>query len=185
MSLGKNIQAFLTLQINDMKIKKKDFFMKCGINGSIFNKMIKGTFSNPKLSTLTKLADFCNSSIDEILGRDPKYYNSKQKVFLTVTPNTIAENLTSLVKDKMKQLNLSPIQLSSKIGVSDRTLKMFLDPNVSATPGAATTLALANFLDVSIDDIIGRRPPSRTQKQKLDIPNRHCPNKCVNFPKVI
>ncbi|MCC8419389.1 MAG: hypothetical protein LN590_07835, partial [Rickettsia endosymbiont of Glossina mortisans submortisans] len=59
-----------------------------------------------------------------------------------------------------------------KIGMSDRTLKMFLDPNVSATPGAATTLALANFLDASTDDMIGKRPPSRTQKQKLDIPKQ-------------
>lgn len=49
---------------------------------------------------------------------------------------------------------------------------MFLDPNVSATPGAATTLALANFLDASIDDMIGRRPPSRIQEQKQDIPKQ-------------
>lgn len=172
MSLGKNIQEFLTQKISDMQIKKKDFFMKCGIDGSVFNKMIKGKFSNPKLSTLAKVADFCNVSIDEILGRDSKYYNAEQKAFLTVTPNTIAANLTSLVKDTMQQLKLSPIQLSSKIGVSDRTLKMFLDPNVSATPGAATTLALANFLDASIDNMIGRRPPSRTQEQKQDIPKQ-------------
>lgn len=39
-------------------------------------------------------------------------------------------------------------------------------------PGAATTLALANFLDTSIDDMIGRRPPSRTQEQKQDIPKQ-------------
>ncbi len=172
MSLGKNIQEFLTQQISDMKIKKKDFFMKCGLTSPVFNKMIKGKLSNPKLSTLTKVADFCNVSIDEILGRDSKYYSTKPKAFVTTTHNSITKNLTSLINHHMQQLKLSPIQLSSRIGVSDRTLLMFLDPNISATPGAATTLALANFLDASIDDMIGRRPPTRTQEQKPDIPKQ-------------
>ncbi|KHO02196.1 hypothetical protein [Rickettsia felis] len=66
----------------------------------------------------------------------------------------------------MTDLDISAYQLAKRIHVSSNTLNMFLDPNVSATPGAATTLALANFLDASIDDMIGRRPPSRTQETK-------------------
>lgn len=172
MSVGKNLQQFLTHKISDMKIKKKDFIMKCGINQPIFNKILNGTLSNPRVATLTKLADYFQVSLDEILGRDTKYYNSKPKFFLPVNHHAITKNLTSIVKTTMKKHGLSPIQLSLKIGMSDRTLKMFLDPNVSATPGAATTLALADFLDVSIDDMIGRRPPSPTQEQKLDIPKQ-------------
>lgn len=149
MSLGKNIQDFLTQQIADMQIKKKDFIMKCGLTTPVFNKMIKGRFSNTKLTTIAKVADFCNVSIDEILGSDPKYYRTKPKAFLNTTHNSITENLTSLVNNQMQQLKLSPIQLSSRIEVSGQTLLRFLDPNVSATPGggalSATTLALANF----------------------------------------
>jgi len=172
MSVGKNLQQFLTHKISDMKIKKKDFIMKCGISQSVFNKMLDGSFSNPKLTTVTKLADFCNASIDEILGRDPKHYSSKKQTFIPIDSSSIEHNLLSVVQDTMQKLDLSAYQLSRKIHIDGRTLDMFLDPNVSATPGAATTLALANFLDASIDDMIGRRSPSRTQEQKLDIPKQ-------------
>lgn len=71
----------------------------------------------------------------------------------------------------MQQFKFSPIQLLSRIDVSDRTLLMFLDPNVSATPGAAATHSPYKlFLDASRDDMIGIRSPSRMQEQKIDIP---------------
>lgn len=172
MSVGKNLQQFLTHKISDIKIKKKDLIMKCGLNQSVFNKMLDGSFSNPKLTTVTKLADFFHCSIDEILGRDPQYYLSKKQTFTPIDSHSITHNLLSVVQDTMQELDISAYQLSKKIHISGRTLDMFLDPNVSATPGAATTLALANFLGTSIDDMIGRRPPSRTQEQKLDIPKQ-------------
>ncbi|AAY62280.1 unknown (plasmid) [Rickettsia felis URRWXCal2] len=172
MSIGQNLQKFLTQKISDMKIKKKDFIMKCGIKQPVFNKILDGSLTNPKLTTITKLADFCNASIDEILGRAPKYYSSKKQTFNPINSHSITNNLLSVVKNTMTDLDISAYQLAKRIHVSSNTLNMFLDPNVSATPGAATTLALANFLDASIDDMIGRRPPSRTQEQKRDIPNQ-------------
>ena len=172
MSLGENLQQFLTHKISDIKIKRKELLTKCGLNQSIFNKMLDGSFSNPKLTTVTKLADFFHCSIDEILGRDPKYYSSQKQTFTPVDSHSITNNLLSVVKNTMTDLDISAYQLAKRIHVSSNTLNMFLDPNVSATPGAATTLALANFLDASIDDMIGRRPPSRTQEQKRDIPNQ-------------
>lgn len=172
MSVGKNLQQFLTQQISDMKIKKKDFIMKCGISQSVFNKMLDGSFSNPKLSTITKLADFCNASIDEILGRDPKYYSSRKQTFNPVDANSITKHLLKVITKTMANRSISAYQLSRQMHVDGRTLDMFLDPKVSATPGAATTLALANFLDASIDDMIGRREPSYIQQQKQDIPKQ-------------
>ena len=172
MSLGENLQQFLTHKISDIKIKRKELLMKCGLNQSIFNKMLDGSFSNPKLTTVTKLADFFHCSIDEILGRDPKYYASKKQTFHPINSHSITNNLLSVVQDTMQELDISAYQLAKRIHVSSNTLNMFLDPNVSATPGAATTLALANFLDASIDDMIGRRPPSRTQEQKQEIPKQ-------------
>ncbi|BBJ32459.1 MULTISPECIES: helix-turn-helix domain-containing protein [spotted fever group] len=172
MSLGKKIQEFLTQQIENMKIKKKDFIMKCGLTQPIFNKMMQGRFSNPKLTTLTKLANFCNTSIDEILGRDPRYYKNKTKNFQHTDSGIIAENLLSVVQNTMTDLNISAAQLSNRIYVSTNTLVKFLERGAKSVPGAATTLALANFLDTSIDDMIGRRPPSRTQEQKQDIPKQ-------------
>ncbi|WP_395476620.1 hypothetical protein [Rickettsia endosymbiont of Pantilius tunicatus] len=54
--------------------------------------MLDGSFSNPKLSTLTKLADFCNASIDEILGCDPKYYSSRKQTSNPVDANSITKH---------------------------------------------------------------------------------------------
>ncbi|MCC8419351.1 MAG: helix-turn-helix transcriptional regulator [Rickettsia endosymbiont of Glossina mortisans submortisans] len=157
MSIGQNLQKFLTQKISDMKIKKKDFIMKCGIKQPVFNKILDGSLTNPKLTTITKLADFCNASVDEVLGREPKYYSSQKQTFTPVDSYSITNNLLSVVKNTMQDLDISAYQLAKRIHVSSNTLNMFLDPNVSATPGAATTLALANFLDASIDDMIGRR----------------------------
>ena len=50
MSLGENLQQFLTHKISDIKIKRKELLMKCGLKQSIFNKMLDGSFSNPKLT---------------------------------------------------------------------------------------------------------------------------------------
>ncbi|AJQ52490.1 hypothetical protein [Rickettsia conorii] len=121
---------------------------------------------------ITKLANFCNTSIDEILGRDPRYYKNKTKNFQHTDSGIIAENLLSVVQNTMTDLNISAAQLSNRIYVSTNTLVKFLARGAKSVPGAATTLALANFLDTSIDDMIGRRPPSRTQEQKQDIPKQ-------------
>jgi transcriptional regulator with XRE-family HTH domain len=172
MSLGKNIQEFLTQKITDMKIKKKDFIMKCGLTQPIFNKMMQGRFANPKLTTLAKLANFCNTSIDEILGRETQYYKNKHNNFQHIDSDIIAENLLSVVHKTMTNHKISAAQLSNRIYVSTNTLVKFLERGAKSVPGAATTLALANFLDASIDDMIGRRPPSRTQEQKQDIPKQ-------------
>lgn len=172
MSVNKNLQKFLLQKISDMKIKKKDFIIKCGISKPTLNTMLRGASFNPKLTTITKLANFCNSSIDEMLGRDSKYYINKPKNFQQIDGALITKNLLSVVENTMTELNISVLKLANKINVNTKTLSMFLDPNVSATPGAATTLALANFLDASIDDMIGRRPSSRMQEQKQDIPKQ-------------
>ena len=146
--------------------------MKCGLTQPIFNKMMQGRFSNPKLTTITKLANFCNSSVDEVLGREPKFYTDKPKDFQQIDSDIIANNLLSVVQKTMTDLNISASQLSNRIYVSSATLVQFLEKGTRSVPGAATTLALANFLDASIDDMIGRRPTSRTQEQKLDIPKQ-------------
>lgn len=62
---------------------------------------------------ITKLANFCNTSIDEILGRDPRYYKNKTKNFQHTDSGIIAENLLSVVQNTMTDLNISAAQLSN------------------------------------------------------------------------
>lgn len=160
MSLSINLQNFLKVKFQEKKLKRKDFISQSGINPTTTNKIIGGKFRNPSLKTLLKLANYFNCCLDEVTGRD-KYVVSTNNC-KKLTEDEINANLKKFIKNKIQETGLSAFQLAIQIGSSQNTIFNFLDDKrIQKTLGSAVMVALADYFQLSIDEMIGRTAPTQ------------------------
>jgi transcriptional regulator with XRE-family HTH domain len=173
MSLSINLQNVLRIKFQEKKLKRKDFISQSGINPTTTNKIIGGNFRNPSLKTLLKLANYFNCHLDEVIGRDKKYYTVFTNNYKKLTEDEINTNLKKLIKDKIQETGLSAFQLAIRIGCSQNTIFNFLDDKrEQKTLGSPVMVALANYFQLSIDEMIGRIAIESLNKIPKDI-NSH------------
>lgn len=158
MVIANNIQSFLNRKFDKTKLRKKDFIHGAGISSSAVSKLVHATQLNPSLTTILKIADYFQCSIDEVVGRKKyiKCYNSK-KIFLTPSLNEINNNLRLFIKAQLNCLNINVYSLEKNCGLGDSTVMHFIKENstkkILSTP---VIIKLAEYFSVSIDHMIGR-----------------------------
>ncbi len=192
--LDKKIAQFLNTKIMDVPISKKDLSEKTGLAPSIIFDLAKGYKKNPELATLCKIADALNTSVDEICGRDPAYYNTHRS-FRSIDAKEAMTNLKSYIEHKMLETHTTPHQLGRRSGFSIRAITSFVSPTPEKQSlGSAIIVGVADYFKVSIDDMIGRASPVQQRIQDVGAHKDQVTNvesmvrgnsQAVNIPEIL
>ncbi|WP_422229878.1 helix-turn-helix domain-containing protein [Rickettsia endosymbiont of Halotydeus destructor] len=75
MSLATKIKKFLEKKFEEHNLKRKDFVQESKIPYSTVTRIMKATAEsgrefNPEIDTILKIADYFNSTMDEVIGRE-------------------------------------------------------------------------------------------------------------------
>ncbi len=177
MTLVNNIQIFLIGKLKEYNLKRKDFAKKIGISYTAVNQLINAQRLNPDIATILKIAKCCNCTIDKVIGRKIKKDSNKVRnnapaesekyKFNDISLEEALLNLKNFINKKLKEENLKPKELSRKIGFSESPIVEFIN-NTTKSLSTEVILALANYFKVSIDEMIGRIPPSNQEPQTLE-----------------
>jgi transcriptional regulator with XRE-family HTH domain len=165
MAFVNKIQEFLKQKSIDDKAKRKEFIEGSRIHKSTVSKIINASHQSPDLKTILKIADYFNCTIDEVLDRTN---NLSKKANISKLPlNELNNNLRNFIKGKLEKHLLTPYQLSRNCGFSSDAIRHFIrETNARETLGIMVIVALADYFKISIDEMIGRIPPS-DQKPRL------------------
>ncbi|MCC8400030.1 MAG: helix-turn-helix domain-containing protein [Rickettsia endosymbiont of Platyusa sonomae] len=168
MTFSKRIQHFLKYKLKQCNLKRKVFAKESSISYSSVNNLINGIKSHPELKSILKIANYFRCSLDEVIGRDKYTISSEKKLhFYHITMDAISCNLKTFIKTKLNEINTTPNQLSSNIGFSSDTIPLFLkEDDTKKNLSSAVTIALADYFQISLDEMVGRIKPTTSNDNK-------------------
>ena len=158
MCLSKIIQSFLQHRLAINSMSRFTLSKLSGIPYQTISKILNAKRSNYEITTLLKIADFFQCSIDEIVGRDQYIICKRTDLeFEKLQPTDISNNLKNFINTKIHLLSISPYALGLDIGFSKNALTKFLQDNSPRhSINSHMIISLANYFDISIDVMIGR-----------------------------
>jgi transcriptional regulator with XRE-family HTH domain len=158
--LVSSIQKFLTTKLKENNYSRNELANKCNISYAVLHNLLKATRPNPSPETLCKIADSFNISIDEIVGR--VHSSSNSNIYNKQSVDQSMVNLKTYINHYLETNNVTPIKLAQSMGIGDGAITEFIqDNNRKKSLGTAIIVKLANHLDVSIDEMIGRTSSSK------------------------
>ncbi|WP_375331211.1 helix-turn-helix domain-containing protein [Candidatus Tisiphia endosymbiont of Oplodontha viridula] len=155
MALVHQIQIFLTNKLKDNNLKRKTFAQESNILYQTVCNIINSIGANPELETILKIANYFKCSMNEVIGRN-EYVSINQKNcnFQIISSEDINTNLRHFLNKKLKERNINPYQLGITMGFSQYVIPKFLKESNSLS--SAVTVALADYFQVSLDEMVGR-----------------------------
>lgn len=176
MTLSQQVQAFIKQQLKENHLKRKDFVQKSGIPSSTVGKLIKAEYRNIGLKTLLCIADYFRCSIDRVICRISYVSPHEEKQeFLNISLDDINTNLRNFLYRKLEEQNLNSYKLAKRCGFSKTVIFNFIKSNKAKTAlGSAVTVALADYFQISLDEMIGRIKPATSDNIKPSIQNSNC-----------
>ncbi|KHO02164.1 hypothetical protein JS61_08035 (plasmid) [Rickettsia felis] len=157
MSISKNIQLFLTLRLRELKLKRQDFIKGSNISNTVTSKLLNATQINPSFTTILKIANYFNCSIDEVIGRKSNILTKSNKYKLNLTQTELSTNLKKFIKNKLTAHNMSPYHLSKTLQLGETIIFTFLNnKNNTKIFSSRILITLADYFDVPIDKMVGR-----------------------------
>ena len=158
MNVSGNIKKFLKLKLKDRKLKRKDFVQGSGIPSSTLGNITKSEHYSPVLKTIITIANYFECSMDEVVGRNIHIsLNTENYKFQIIDSERIGINLKIFLTEKVKKLNLNSYKLSRELGFNEHIIHDFIkEDSLQQTLGSAVTIALADYFQVSVDEMIGR-----------------------------
>ncbi|WP_425363595.1 helix-turn-helix domain-containing protein [Candidatus Tisiphia endosymbiont of Hybos culiciformis] len=167
MALVYKIQEFLEKKFSELKLTRKDFVEQSGIPYSTVTHIIKGLIINPTINHIFKIASYFNCSLDEVIGRT-QYVSPVHRNFRTISSNDISDNLKKYVEDKAKSQNINLYTLGRDIGFSNNSLRGFIKgTREQKTFNSQIIIALADYFQISLDEMVGRIKPATSDNDKL------------------
>ncbi|WP_367364109.1 helix-turn-helix domain-containing protein [Candidatus Tisiphia endosymbiont of Nedyus quadrimaculatus] len=163
MALVHQIQIFLTHKLKDNNLKRKTFAQNSNILYKTVCNIINSVRSNPELETILKIANYFKCSMNEVIGRNEYVsINQKDYNFQIISSEDINTNLRHFLNKKLKEKNINPSQLGITIGFSQEVIPKFLkESNPKKTLSSTVTVALADYFQVSLDEMVGRIAPTK------------------------
>ncbi len=162
-----NIQPFLKENLKRLQLKRKDFVIQSGVPSSTFNRIINTSSHNTDFKTLIKIANYFKVSLDAVLERE-KFTDTKNPQLNIVSIEEANTNLKNFLKNKLTSDSLTPYQLSKLCGLGEVTLRGFMkDSSTIKLLSTKSVLALSEHFNISLDEIIGRTPPSIHKTNQL------------------
>jgi plasmid maintenance system antidote protein VapI len=155
-----HVQKFLIQKFSDYKLKRKEFAVKLNIPYSTITNIFNTKNIIPELITLLKIANYFGCSVDKILGRT-KYSKTNLYNNIDMVLNDITGNLRNFIIDKIQEQNLNPYILSSNLSLGKTVVYDFIKENSRLKMlSTSIVIALADYFQVSIDEMIGRVKPT-------------------------
>lgn len=166
--ISKKIQKFLAKKFKHLK--RNIFVEHSGMPYSTITPLIHGIKNNPELNSLIKIANYFQCSLDEVTGRTKYLPPTKEEYkFSDINIDDVANNLRNFIKTKLQEQKIKSSKLSLNIGFSRELIDKFIDDNPKQKClGSAPTVALADYFDISIDQMIGRSIPNIQKKQEVN-----------------
>ncbi|WP_425362198.1 helix-turn-helix domain-containing protein [Candidatus Tisiphia endosymbiont of Mystacides longicornis] len=169
MTLSQQVQIFLKQQLKENHLKRKYFVQKSGIPPSTVGKLIKAEYRNIGLKTLLCIANYFKCSIDRVICRISYVLPHEEKQeFFNISIDDVNANLRHFLCRKLKEQNLNPYKLAKKCGFSETAIFNFIKENNNAKKslGSAVTIALADYFQISLDEMVGRINPTTSDNDK-------------------
>ncbi|WP_341761810.1 helix-turn-helix transcriptional regulator [Candidatus Tisiphia endosymbiont of Thecophora atra] len=162
MALVHQIQIFLTHKLKDNNLKRKTFAQESNILYRTVCNIINSIGANPELETILKIANYFKCSMNEVIGRNEYVsINQKDYNFQIINSEDISINLRHFLNKKLKEKNINPYQLGITIGFSQNVIPKFLkENNPKKTLTSTVAVALADYFQVSLDEMVGRIKPT-------------------------
>lgn len=155
MSVAVNIQSFIKNKLKEFNISRKQFIQESGISSSVVSGLLNAMRVNPTLKCLIKIANYFNCTIDEVLGR--KHYSVPLDIDKTMTYNDIVNNIYDYIRCRLEAQNITANKLSQLCGIGENTiLKSLKEHKTKGNLGTKSLVAIADYFDVSIDDMAKR-----------------------------
>ncbi len=129
MSLAKNLKRLIDSR-SDLR-SPSDFAKKAGITKQTINSIIRGKVKQPNASTLDKIVNYFNCSIDEII--EPINSSVSERLYKLMADNSISNN-----------------QLSKKVGIGRDQISRILNKKV-INPTDNTLNPIAHYFNVPVD----------------------------------
>ncbi|HJD59509.1 MAG TPA: helix-turn-helix transcriptional regulator [Rickettsia endosymbiont of Omalisus fontisbellaquei] len=168
MSLAYKIQSFLKQKLKEYNFTRREFATNSGINYFNACDLINGDISSPELKTILKIAKCFNCTIDEVVGRGESSTTSEKYNFNNISSEEMYINLKNSINERLEQNSLNYYKLSKLQGFSKNSIRHFIGENASQkTLGTAIVIALADYFNVSIDEMIGRVSSSNQESQTI------------------
>ncbi|WP_250310540.1 helix-turn-helix domain-containing protein [Rickettsia endosymbiont of Oedothorax gibbosus] len=156
------IQKFLKRKLLENRLTKREFSRQSGVPYNTLFQILHALRSNTNLATIIKIANYFSCSIDEVVGRK-KYISKNNYNNNDIILSNYNFKLRNFIVYKIKEQNLNPYQLSKYLGFSETVIWQFInDDKITRTLNSSVILALADYFQVSIDEMIGRVKPTTT-----------------------
>ncbi|MCC8372294.1 MAG: helix-turn-helix domain-containing protein [Rickettsia endosymbiont of Pseudomimeciton antennatum] len=168
MSVSGNIKNFLKLKFKDKKLTRKDFVQGSGIPSSTLGNITKSEHYSPTLKTIITIANYFECSMDEVVGRNMHIsLNIGNYKFQIIDSEAIGVNLKKFLTEKLKKQNLNFYKLSRDLGFNEHIISDFIkEDSLQQTLGSAVTIALADYFQVSLDEMVGRIKPATSDNNE-------------------
>ncbi len=170
MTLVKKIQQFLESKFEELKLTRKELSKQSGISYNNITSIMNGLSSTTQMYNILKIADYFNCSMDEVVGRNQylSLPNTESPEFCKITPSDIISNIKKFLIDKAEKQNLNLYKLSIEIGFSNNSLHSFVNgKREQKTFNSQIAVALADYFQVSVDEMVGRIKPATSDNDKL------------------
>jgi plasmid maintenance system antidote protein VapI len=168
MTLVKEIQKFLRLKFEELKLTRKTFSKESGIPYNNITSILNGLSSSTQMYNILKIANYFKCSMDEVVGRNQyiSLPNTKSLEFYEIIPSDITSNIKRFLIDKAKKQNLNLYKLSTEIGFSNNSLHSFVNKREQKTLDSRIAVALADYFQVSLDEMVGRIKPTTSDNDE-------------------
>lgn len=162
MKYATQVQKFLKNKLKLHKLERKEFAKVIDIPYTTVTKIINSKSRCAELITILKIANYFQCSIDIVLGRK-NYVLLYEQEFNNLTLENISNNLRNFINTKLVVQNLNPYKLGVMIGFSQEVIPSFLkEDNAQRILSSQVIISLADYFQVSIDEVIGRVKPTTT-----------------------
>ncbi|OZG32412.1 helix-turn-helix domain-containing protein [Rickettsia endosymbiont of Culicoides newsteadi] len=164
MALVNQIQIFLKDKLKTNNLKRKSFAQESNILYQTVCNIINSARANPELETILKIANYFKCSMDEVIGKNKNFFiNQKDCNFQIINSEDINTNLKCFLNKKLKEQNINPYQLGITIGFGQDVIPKFLkESNPKKMFTSTVAVALSDYFQVSLDEMIGRVKPTTT-----------------------
>ena len=153
---AKVVQSFIKKNIDNSNLSGIELSKKIGISTPLVSSLINARKPYPAFSSIIKIANAFNSSIDEVLGKNA--VAPSNKLFIPISEDQAITNLKNYINLHIN----NPTEAAENAGVGTSTIKSFLDDNHSKkTLSIGVIYKLSDHLNVSIDEMVGRVSPSK------------------------
>ncbi|WP_341748023.1 helix-turn-helix transcriptional regulator [Candidatus Tisiphia endosymbiont of Dascillus cervinus] len=162
MTLVKEIQKFLGLKFEILKLKRRDFSEGSGIPYNNITSIMNGLRSNPQMHTILKIANYFDCSIDEVVGRSEYIPLLQVKGrFKDLSLDDINNNLKKFLKDKVVKQDINFYILGKEIGFNYSIHNFINGSREQKNLNSQIIVALADYFQVSLDEMVGRIAPTK------------------------